>query len=149
MVALKSVDIPYCFFDEAHTNYAGNRQAALLYEQSATAKRGDNIELQDSLLAWRLSVAIRSGRLELPGKVTLADLRWEWIPQNLPWYVNPLVEVKADTEAVAGRIASRQRVSKRHNLDWWEIADELAAEEKFLRANNILPVKPSTKGAPQ
>jgi hypothetical protein len=57
--ALKGLDIPYSFFDEAHTNYSGARQALLQYEQSADVKRHD-VRLSH-LTSSRTSESHRSG----------------------------------------------------------------------------------------
>jgi len=132
MVGLKAVDIPYCFFDEGHTNYAGNRQAWLLYDQSAENKRDDNRELLNALLAWRVGLWIIDGVLELPKGMSIADVRWEWIARAIPW-IDPLKEIMADIRALEARLTSRQRICKRNGVDFFEIADELALEEEYLQ----------------
>lgn len=133
MAALKSVDIPYSFYDEAHTNYSGSRGALLQYEQSAAEKRRDIQDLLNQLLGWRLSLWIKDGVLVLPGTMTLHDLVSEWIPAGLPW-LDPLKEVEADIRAVKNKLNSRTRILKRQGLDFFTVADELAAEEEYLAA---------------
>lgn len=130
-VALKALDIPYSFYNESFSNYSGSRQALLLYDQSADIKRQDNRHLLNALIAWRLKLWILDGTLELPAAMALTDLRWEWIHKGIPW-IQPLQEIKADTLAVDGALNSRQRIAKSHGDDFWEIADELEAEENRL-----------------
>jgi len=129
--ALKALDIPYSFYDEAHTNYSGARQALLQYEQSADVKRQDVRDLLNRLTAWRLGHFIADGVLELPAGMALRDLRWEWIARGIPW-IDPLKEVNADIAAVGAGLSSRGRVLKRQGLDFAEVARELAAENELL-----------------
>jgi capsid protein len=135
-IALKSVDIPYSFFDESFTNYAGNRQAWLLYDQGAEAKRTDNRELLNQLTAWRIGLWILDGELTIPRSVgsTIEDIQWEWLARGIPW-IDPLKEIKADVKAVGAKLTSRQRITKRNGDDWFEIMDELDAEEERIRQN--------------
>jgi len=131
-VALKSLDIPFSFFDESFTNYSGSRQALLLYEQSAQTKQEDNRELLDALTAWWIKLWVLDGVLQLPAGWTIDAVKWEWIHKGIPW-IDPLKEVKADAEAINAALTSRQRVLKRQGLDFWEVADELQAEAERLR----------------
>lgn len=126
--AIKSLDIPYSFYAENFSTYSGSRQALLQYEQSAECKRRDVRELLDQIIAWRLGLWIADGTLQLPPGMTLPDLRWEWVPIGLPW-IQPLQEAKADETALVNRLTSRQRIKKRQGEDWWEIQEELEAEE--------------------
>ncbi len=135
MVALKSLDIPYSFFDESFTTYSGQRTAWIQYDQAAEVKRQDNRELLDSLIAWRITLWIIDGTLQLPPGVTsIEDLRWEWVARGIPW-IDPLKEIKADAESVKLRTNSRQRLTRRAGEDWFEIQDELDVEEKRIVKN--------------
>jgi capsid protein len=129
--ALKGLDIPYSFFDEAHTNYSGARQALLQYEQSADVKRHDVRLMLNNLTAWRLRLFLADGVLELPRGMTLADLRWEWIAKGIPW-IDPLKEVNADIAAIGAGLASRTDVLKQQGKDFYDVADQLAAENEYL-----------------
>lgn len=131
--ALKSIDIPYSFYAENFSNYAGSRQALLQYEQSAENKRADNRDLLDLLTLWHLALEILDGRLVLPRGLDLAEVGWEWIARGLPW-IQPLQETKADVEAIGARITSRHRICKRQGLDWSDIEDELETEEARIAA---------------
>jgi lambda family phage portal protein len=131
--ALKGLDIPYSFFDEAHTNYSGARQALLQYEQSADVKRADVRLMLNNLTAWRLRLFIADGLLELPRGVALANLRWEWIAKGIPW-IDPLKEVNADIAAIGAGLASRTDVLKQQGKDFFDVADQLAAENQYLES---------------
>lgn len=135
--ALKALDIPYSFYDEAHTNYSGQRQAWIQYDLSANNKRKDVREILDRLIAWRLGLAIVDGTLDLaPYGLTLTDLRWEWIHRGVPW-IQPLQEVKADVTALAAGLTSRTRILLRQGLDPREIAEELKREQSIFADTGI------------
>jgi capsid protein len=136
MAALKSLDIPYCFYDESHTNYSGSRQGWLQYEHSAREKRARLLELRGQAVLWRLAVAVLNGEFVLPRGMNVRDLTLRYIPIGIPW-IDPLKEVKADSAGIEGAITSRQRVCLRHGDDWFEIADELEEEEQVLREKKI------------
>jgi capsid protein len=129
--ALKSLDLPYSFFDESFTNFFGSRGALNHYLQSAHIKRQDNRDLLDNVTGWRLGLAVRDGRLRLPRGISAADLRWDWVPKGLPWW-NPEQEVNADIAAVGGGLRSRQRICRDRGDDFFEIADEIAKENEYL-----------------
>lgn len=129
ILALKALDIPYSFFDEAYTNYSGARQALLQYEDSCKVKREDVQSLLNQLLLWRCILWIQDGCL--PG-VSLSDLRWMWVPNGIPW-IDPMKEVTADIAAMGAGLTSRQRVCReKYGADFFEVARELARETKYL-----------------
>jgi capsid protein len=129
--ALKSLDLPYSFFDESFTNFFGSRGALNHYLQSAYAKRQDNRDLLDNVTAWRLGLAVRDGRVRLPRGMTVENLWWDWVPKGLPWW-NPEQEVNAAIAAVGGGLNSRQRICRDRGDDFFEIADEISKENKYL-----------------
>lgn len=147
MIALKALDIPYSFFAEDFTNYSGSRQALLLYEQSAQGKQQDNRELLDALTAWRIGLWILDDTLELPAGWTIDQLKWEWIAKGIPW-IQPLQEMKADGEGIDRGLISRTRVLKRQGLDFYDIADELAAEKEYLEERHLPSGPPAKAPAP-
>lgn len=126
-VALKALDIPYSFYAENFTNYSGARQALLQYEQSVVIKRLDLQAMLDHLTCWRIALWIQDG--VLPG-VSLSDIRWEWIPAGIPW-IDPLKEINADIAAIGACLSSRTRRLREQGLDFYDVADELAAESRL------------------
>jgi capsid protein len=141
-VALKALDIPYSFYAENFTNYSGARQALLQYEQSAKIKRMDLQALLDHLTCWRIALWIQDG--VLPG-VSLSDIRWDWIPAGIPW-IDPLKEINADIAAIGACLSSRTRRLREQGLDFYDVADELAAENEYLKGLG-LPVNLATTNA--
>ena len=135
--ALKSLDIPYSFYDESFTNYSGQRHAWLGYDRSAAEKRQEIRGVLDNVTGWRLALAVLNGELSIPAKVWQMGQFWEYIPAGMPWF-NPLVEVKAEIEAITAGLTSPQRVCKTHGLDYYEIvAEQIEAAEQTRKINEI------------
>lgn len=132
-IALKSLDIPYSFFDESFTNYSGARQALLQYEASAQIKQNDVRELLDKWLEWQLFIWALDG--DLPG-VDIASVHWEWIAKGMPW-IDPLKEANADISLLGAGLTSRTRLLRRRGEDVNEVARELAAEKKLFEDNGL------------
>ncbi len=66
MVALKSLDIPYCFFDESHTNYSGSRGSWLQYQRAAWTRQEEQLEMRIRWTYFVISHWIMNGLLTLP-----------------------------------------------------------------------------------
>lgn len=147
-LVLKAFDIPYTYYDSRGATFSSDRKEILLYEQSAEAKRESNQDLLDDWLSWRLTLAVLDGEIALPPGWTVPDVvaACEWIPKCLPW-IDPLKEVKADREAVAGSFTSTPRVCKRMGLDAYQIVDEEAEFQQYRREKlgDLMP-KPPTYG---
>lgn len=147
-VALKALDLPYSFFDESHTNYSGARQALLQYEQSAANKRAQLVELLNSIMAWRVAMAVRDRDLIVPKGL---QVRWEWVPNGVPW-IDPKKETEADILAINAGLASRtQLVKQRFGQDWLDVVDELEAERREMEQRGLATALPavSPDGADQ
>lgn len=138
MMALKSLDIPFSFFNEAHTNFFGSKTAWLHYERSCQHKRDAGIAFQNWWLSWRAQLAIQSGELRIPRQVlnrfSLSHPWWEFFPQGMPWW-KPAEEVKASGNAVAMGFNSPQRICRtigtnfKRNIREIRKAYEIAAAE--------------------
>jgi lambda family phage portal protein len=137
MTALKALDIDYSFFDSAHTNYSGARQALLLYHRSARIRQREVRDVLDRITRWKLAQWIKAGEIKLPTDLDEATLRWEWIPAGLGW-IDPLKEIKANAAALDAALDSRQRIARERGEDWFEIVDQLASEQDYARRKGIV-----------
>jgi capsid protein len=130
--ALKAIDLPYSFYDEGYTNFFGSMAAQKLYLKSASEKRADVQEMLRKLTVWRLGLFIADGDLRLPSGVAISDLRWDWIPDGLPWF-RPKEEIAADIMAIQAGLKTREMVTReRHGTSWREMAERLADEQQHL-----------------
>jgi len=137
-VALKSLDIPFSFFDESFTNFYGSRGALLHYQKSCEPKRADVKDVLRRLTAWRLALFIEDGALTLPAGRSLADLKWEWIPAGLAWW-DPAKEIRGDVEAINAGLRTRSEIrAERYGDDWLDVVDQLERERDALEQRGLL-----------
>lgn len=135
-VALKSLDIPYSFYDEAHTNFYGSRGGLIQYLKSCRHKIADLKELLDDMTRWRLGLAIADGELELPAGLTFADVTWEWVPDGVPWW-DPLKEVNGHRAAIAAGLSDYQTVCRAAGTDFYDNIDRRAEQETYARERGV------------
>jgi capsid protein len=137
-VSLKSLDIPFSFYDESFTNWSGQRQAWIQYDQSAEIKREDNRALLSRLTAWRLGLFIRDGDLELPRGMSFARVLQgcTWISRGIPW-LDPLKEITADIAAIKSCLIGPETAGRQRGLDVYKMIDERARVEAYAKSKNV------------
>lgn len=137
MNALKSLDIPWSFYDESFTNFFGSKSALIQYLQSCRAKRADLQELLGRITGWRINLWLASGVLQLPRGMRVTDLKWEWIPAGVPWW-DPAKEVRGDIEAINAGLRTRSEIRReRYGDDWRDVVKKLAQERQLLKEYGI------------
>lgn len=145
-VALKSLDLPYSFFDESFTNFYGSRGSMIQYLKACRSKQQDLSELLDDIAAWRLGMAIADGDLELPPGVTFQDLSWEWVPDGVPWW-DPQKEVSGHASAIAAGLDTPQRVCRAIGTDFYDNVDEIARANEYAKDRGVNLVLPGVSTA--
>jgi capsid protein len=137
MVALKSLDIPYSFFDEGHTNFFGSRGSWMLYDRACVDKRNDVAEMLQWWLYWRKVQWVLSGDLVLPSNMTVMDLRDEWVPIGMPWW-DPAKEIRGDLMAIGAALDTPQRVCReRGRGDVRDNIDDIAKVVAYARTKGV------------
>lgn len=132
-IAIKSLDIPFSFFDESFTNFYGSRGGLIQYLKSCKSKRDDLVELLDAWLRWRLILYVLDGSLVLPAGMRVDDLKWEWRPDGVPWW-DPGKEVKGQAMAIACGLTTFERASlESDGGDVYENIDANAAVLKYAQ----------------
>jgi capsid protein len=109
-IALKSLDIPYSFFDEAYTNYSGQRASWLHYERACLDRREQQIEVRTQWTLWQLQRFILEGWLTLPAGQTIADIKFQWAPLGMPWW-DPVKEISGDLMAIASGMGDPEQLT--------------------------------------
>ena len=110
-VGLKSLDIPYSFYNERFTNYSGSRTAWLHYERSCGDRRADQIEARRRWTLWQLQRWIADGIWTPPSGQSIADIKFEWIPRGMPWW-KPSEEIVGDIKAIGAGFDNPDRVCR-------------------------------------
>ena len=147
MIALKSLDIPFSFYDESHTNYSGMRMAGVQYYDAACKSKQARLRaLLHKITAWRIGLWVMDGEIKLPDGFPLAAVRWEWVHSGIPLF-DPLKEISGDIAAVNAGFSSPQQVCKARGGDFFKNIDERADAEKYAKDKGVLlstaPATPS------
>lgn len=136
-IALKSLDLPFSFYDESFTNFFGSRAAFIHYDRSARVKREDLQHLLDHLTRWRMAMWVMDRELILPRSIPLSSIRWHWAPLGIDWW-NPVQEMTADIMGIEAGIMTRAEVRKlRFGDDWRPVAAALGEEQRVLQEHGV------------
>jgi capsid protein len=137
MIALKSIDLPFSFFDESHTNYSGSRMAGMQYYEGACKIKQHDLRLQmDRITRWRLGLAIADADIEVPAKM-IPNIKWEWTHAGIPLY-DPLKETSATIAAINSGTDSEIRACKRLGLDFFQIIDERKLAQDYAKKAGVV-----------
>lgn len=156
-VALKSLDIPLCFYDEGLTNFFGQRAALILYLESCKTKRQNlRTNILDPWTRWKISQWVIEGRLVLPAGLTVDTVPFTWQPAGVPYW-NPSQEVNADVQAIKAGLATFEDVYReRTGRDWFADMERLAEQYRHLEGLGlridpqlvpIIMAQPSNEGS--
>ncbi len=136
-IALKSLDIPFSFYDESFTNFFGSRAAWQHYERSCKDKRDRLIEFLDWWIGWRVMQEVLTNKIKLPAGLTLETPWWEWVPDGMPWW-DPVKEINGDNMAIQGGFTCPQKVTKqRGGGDLYDNIDRIAEAQEYAESKGV------------
>jgi len=137
-VALKALDLPYNFFDEAYTNFFGSRAAWILFERACYARRKTQLRLHKKKTLWRLWRWVLpvdmggTGELILPASMRIEDIQYRWVPRGIPWW-KPQEELDTALRAWAAGLKSGQDICDEYGFgDYLDNVREIQAEREEL-----------------
>ena len=145
-VSLRSLDIPYSFYDESFTNFYGSRGGLIQYLKSCRSKIQDMQELLDEIAAWRIGMAIADGELQLPRMMDYQELTWEWVPDGVPWW-DPAKEVSGHAMAIAAGLDNPQRICRQSGTDFYENIDLISQANSYAESKGVSIVLPGVSTA--
>ncbi len=151
MISLKALDLPFSFFDEAHTNWVGQQQANSQYMLSASIKRAQLLLKLDNWTAWRIALAVMDGDIVLPRGMGLSDLRWMYVPTGIP-PVDPVKTITADLAEIASGMANFEDKAILRGGDFWHNVEVNAEAMKTAAAAGFhlsLAFPPAQAPAPE
>jgi capsid protein len=141
-LVLKSLNIPYSFWEENHTNFFGSRSALILYLRSVEPWREDQVDFRNQWLSWRLKVGQLKGEIQLPSWFEVDKGPWSWTPRGIEYW-NPQQEVNADILAIENKLRSRTEIRKeRYGDDWETVVRTLAREQKVCEELGLISHDP-------
>ena len=140
-MCLKSLDLPFNFYQENFTNFFGSKAAFLLYEKSTTPKQR---QLQDWLRQWSLwqiNRGIMDGTFRLPAGVTSAEeLPVKWQAEGLPWW-DLAREIQPTITAIESNLMTMEQVIRERNngefADWRAVVDQRAIEKEYIESKGL------------
>jgi capsid protein len=136
-MALKSLDLPFNFYDESHTNFFGSRAAWLLYDRSCHAKRADVLETLRRITVWRMQLWIQDGLLRLPPGMTINDMSFLWINKGMPWW-DPAKEINGDLLAISAGLDNPYRIcAERGRGDYEDNIKMIAKASAFAEEQEV------------
>ena len=146
-MALKSLNIPYSFWDESYTNFNGSRTALILYLRSCEKDRERQVAFRNDWFQWRLKVGILKGEIQLPSSFEIDPKNWLWVPDGLQYW-DTKKEADADVVLIENGLRSRTEIRReRFGDEWADVARKLSEEKALLEELNILP--PDLRPDPQ
>ena len=132
-ISLKSLDLPFNFYDEAHTNFFGSRAACILYLMACKPKRRGVQQKLTHLTRWRFHYETARGKLRLPRNQSVENLKFAWHPAGMTWF-DPSKEATAAEKLISLNLASRAEIRlATHGDDWFALTEQIAREQAHLR----------------
>lgn len=135
-VALKSLDIPFSFFDESFTNFYGSRGGLIQYLHSVKEARAGLQQHQSYWANFRLGVGIADGEFDLPSGKDFSYISYEFVPLGIPWW-DRSKEVRGAAMEIAAGLSSPQRVCREIGTDFEQNIREIKAAQDFASANGV------------
>lgn len=137
MIALKSLGMPFSFFDGSSTNFFGSRADWLHYERHCDSIREDNAEFLNWWHVWRIQIAVQDKELKLPRKLSLRKPWWEWVPKGMPWW-QPEREIGGDVKAIQAGLTHPVRVCReRGRGDFFKNIDMIAKANEYAKSKGV------------
>jgi len=138
-MTLKSLNIPYSFWDESYTNFNGSRTALILYLRSCEKDRERQVNFRNEWFQWRLKIGILKGEIQLPATFDIDPKNWLWVPDGLQYW-DTMKEASADEKLINIGLRSRTEIRReRYGDEWSDVAKTLAEEKKLMEKLDILP----------
>jgi len=133
-LVLKSLNIPYSFFQENHTNFFGSRSALILYLRAVQKDRDAVTGFMNDWLCWRLKVGQLKGEIKMPADFECDPKNWMWIPTGIQYW-DPSKEITADAKAIQLGLRTREEIrAERFGDDWHTVVyPKLKVEEEMMR----------------
>jgi capsid protein len=137
-LTLKSLNIPYSFWDESYTNFNGSRTALILYLRSCEKDRERHVAFRNDWFQWRLKVGILKGEIQLPSSFEISPKNWLWVPDGLQYW-DTMKEASADEKLVNIGLRSRTEIRReRYGDEWADVVNKLAEEKKMMKALDLI-----------
>lgn len=135
-VALKSLDIPYSFFDESFTNFYGSRGGLIQYLNTCKQPIGMLQQLQTNWANFRIGMMVADRELTLPSGRGFDFVRFEFVPDGIPWW-DRVKEARGAAMEIAAGFSSPQRICREIGTDFESNITETAEAIRFADEKGV------------
>ena len=137
--ALKALDIPLSFYDEALTNFFGQRAALILYLESCKTKRKNLVaNILRPFTRWKIQQWVAQKRLRVPPNGDINKVPFAWHPAGVPYW-NPSQEINADIQAIQAGLGNWEDIYlERTGRDWFADMKRRKEQTNFLEQEGII-----------
>jgi hypothetical protein len=140
-MCLKSLDLPFNFYQENFTNFFGSKAAFILYEKSTTPKQRQLQEWLRAWSVWQINRGIADGTFTLPrGYETAEQLPIKWQAEGLPWW-DLAREIQPTITAIENNLMTMEQVIRERNngefADWRAVVDQRAIEKEYIESKGL------------
>lgn len=135
-VALKCLDIPFSFFDESFTNFYGSRGGLIHYLNSTKDTISQLQQLQNDWARFRIGMMVQDGEITLPRGREFEFIRFEFVPDGIPWW-DRVKEARGAAMEVAAGFSSPQRVCQEIGTDFRENIRQTAEAMRFADQEGV------------
>jgi len=135
-VALRTLDIPYSFFDESFTNFYGSRGGLIQYLKACENKIADIQDCLNWWTNWVLGLAVADGTIRMPSGMEFQDIYYEHVPAGVPWW-DPAKEARGQAMGIAMGVTSPQRVCRELGTDFETNIDEIAKAMAYAKERGV------------
>ena len=127
-VGMLVLDFPFSYFDASETNYSSMKAARGDYYKSAESKIKANIDVLNNITDWVLGWMYENGEITDNPE----NFEYEWISTGIPW-IDENKEAVAAALRVASGFSSRQIECKKRGLDFHDVVQQLADEQRISK----------------
>lgn len=135
-VALKSLDIPFSFFDESFTNFYGSRGGLIQYLHSCQDSRSNLQSHQNGWARFSIGTGVADGELTLPRGKDFDFVRFEFVPMGIPWW-DRVKEARGAAMEIAAGFSNPQRVCREIGTDFEQNILQTKRAMEFAEANGV------------
>lgn len=137
---LKSLRIPYTFWDTTKANYSASKMDLIKYAQAIQPRQEANRRTLMEISEWIIPMLVLRDddiqEIMSQNSVSIDQLKYDWRAAGRSW-IDEAAEVQATVQRISAGLSSRTREIKKRGESWREIFEELKGEQDTIDASNV------------
>jgi capsid protein len=140
-MAIKSLDLPFNFYQENFTNFFGSKASFLLYQKSTTPKQRQLQKWLYDWTFWQISRGVAAGEFAIPARFnSIGEVPFKWQAEGLPWW-DLAREIGPTIQAIDNNLMTMEQVIRERNngefSDWRAVVDQRAIEKEYIEEKGL------------